>query len=219
MRRRNYYWLLGVLILLIGVFLPRDWYDAMPTNPDVPPPPLKGVTLLQFVCVLEGLVLIWLALRRWTYVRLSEAERLSFTTSYEEFETVRKRPSMWFLVAITLLALSVRLLHLDADFWLDEIRATLDANEMSTLQVVASYLRSNVHLLNTMLMKLAIVSFGETEWAIRLPAVIFGTATIWAISLASRLALSRGASLGAALLLAVSYHHIFFSQNARGYTA
>ncbi len=68
-------------------------------------------------------------------------------------------------------------------------------------------------------MKLCVAIFGAQEWAIRLPSVIFGTATIPAIYWVSRQALSRRASLCVALLLAVSYHHIFFSQNARGYTA
>src|SRR5207244_247856 len=61
--------------------------------------------------------------------------------------------------------------------------------------------------------------FGEQEWAVRLSAVLFGVATIPAIYWVSRFALSRCGSLCVAVLLASSYHHIFFSQNARGYTA
>jgi uncharacterized membrane protein len=85
--------------------------------------------------------------------------------------------------------------------------------------VLTSYVSSNNHLLNTLLMKLALASFGEREWVVRLPAMLLGTATIPAIYWASRLALPRLGSLSVALLLAVSYHHIFFSQNARGYSA
>ncbi|MCI0790862.1 MAG: hypothetical protein J4O02_03750, partial [Chloroflexi bacterium] len=50
------------------------------------------------------------------------------------------------------------------------------------------------------------------------PVVLFGTAAMPVVYWISRqLGLSRFTSLGVALLLAVSYQHIFFSQNARGY--
>ena len=60
---------------------------------------------------------------------------------------------------------------------------------------------------------------GEHPWVIRLPAILFGVATIPALYfLACRVASRREALFGAALLT-VSYHHVWFSQNARGYTA
>jgi mannosyltransferase len=86
-------------------------------------------------------------------------------------------------------------------------------------ELLTVYPGSNNHLLNTLLVKAGITWFGEKEWAIRLPAVIFGTATIPACYWLARMAMSTRASLAAALLLAVSYHHIFYSQNARGYSA
>jgi mannosyltransferase len=52
----------------------------------------------------------------------------------------------------------------------------------------------------------------------KIPVALLGTATVPAVYWVSRqLGFSRGISLGVALILAVSYHHIFFSQNARGY--
>ncbi len=130
-----------------------------------------------------------------------------------------QRTALWLLTAITLLALFLRLLHVNSDLWLDEIWPVLAYGQLSALEVIASTSALGNHLLNTLLVNLAIAGFGEREWAIRLPAVIFGTATIPAIYWVTRLALSRQASLSVALLLAVFYHHVFFSQNARGYTA
>ena len=90
---------------------------------------------------------------------------------------------------------------------------------MPVLSVVTSYIGSNNHLLNTLLLKLSLALFGPQEWAVRLPAALFGVLTIPAMYGVARLAMSRAGSLCAALLLAVSYHHVFFSQNARGYSA
>src|SRR5262249_32420897 len=48
--------------------------------------------------------------------------------------------------------------------------------------------------------------------------VLFGVAGIWAVYRLARLTGSRTGALLVAALLAGSYHHIFFSQKARGYT-
>ena len=207
----------GGILIATAIFLPRDWYDTLPTNPEIPQPPLKGVSLLQWVMALQGVFLIGVGWRRWAYVRLDLADRLQMKPLPDPGATISPRTSLLLLGGITLLALLLRCLQLDSDFWIDEIRATLDAREMSTLAVVGSYVRSNVHMLNTLLMKLSIAAFGEAEWSARLPAVLFGTASVPALYWVSRHVASREVSLGAALLLAVSYHHVFFSQNARGY--
>ena len=59
---------------------------------------------------------------------------------------------------------------------------------------------------------------GESAWSIRLPAVLFGVASIPVLyALGERVTGTREALLACAIL-SVSYHHIWFSQNARGYT-
>lgn len=152
-------------------------------------------------------------------MRIGATGRLPFSSGSPESKTENRRTVLWLLSGITVLALSLRLLYLNADLWLDEIATVSQHARLSPLEVIGTYFNSNNHLLNTLLVKLAITCFGEQEWAVRLPAVIFGTATIPAAYWIARLALSRQASLSVALFLAVSYHHIFFSQNARGYSA
>ena len=58
---------------------------------------------------------------------------------------------------------------------------------------------------------------GDSEIAVRLPAALMGMASVPAIYFLARVALRSREALLAAALLAGAYHHIFFSQNARGY--
>ncbi len=215
---------------MTGIFLPRDWYDALPraeadlpwvwhdelteSAQNQPPQPIRGVTLLQISFVIEGLVFFWLGFKRRRTARIDAVDRLPITTTGNETNS-----GLYFLLAITVFGLILRLIQINADLWLDEVATVLLYTQMPALQVLTSYIGSNNHLLNTLLMKLAVSLFGNQEWAVRLPALIFGTATIPVFYWVSRLVFSQRAGLSAAALLAVSYHHIFFSQNARGYTA
>lgn len=123
------------------------------------------------------------------------------------------------LVGITLLALLLRSVRLGSDLWLDEIAPFLAYHGRSLLSILGDYGAPNNHLLNTVLVNASAALFGPREWAIRLPAMLAGVATVPLVYRAGRLAFDRGTSLAAALLLAVSYHHVFFSQDARGYAA
>lgn len=129
-----------------------------------------------------------------------------------------RHPLLW-LLAVTTLAAALRFHDLGSDLWLDEITTVLDYRNVSPLRVVTEYTSSNNHILNTLLVKAMVSLFGPAEWAIRLPAVLFGIACIPACYALARIALGQRDSLFAALLLSVSYHHVFFSQNGRGYTA
>ncbi len=59
--------------------------------------------------------------------------------------------------------------------------------------------------------------FGESPWAIRLPSLLFGVASIWAAMKLATLVYGKRVAFYTGLLLTFSYHHIWFSQNARGY--
>jgi hypothetical protein len=220
MSRRAWLLTAGVILTLVGVFLPRAWYDAIPHAAELGNPPVKGVTLLQISFVLEGLALLWLSRGRGSKARIGPADRLSAAGApvggADDMDDARF--SRYALAAVTGLALILRLVNINSDLWLDEIATAQLFSQKPILQVLFSYTGTNNHLLNTLLVKLAVALAGEREWAIRLPAALFGAATIPAFYWVARLALTRRASLAAALLLTVSYHHIFFSQNARGYT-
>jgi hypothetical protein len=209
---------LGVVLIGFGVWIPQTWYDPLPQYEELPPPPLSGFLLLRLSLALEGIVLLWAGVGRWTLATLPEAERLTVPGATIEPSEHQGR-HLWLLAAVTLLGLVLRVIALDSDLWLDEISPILAYQHVSAWQVLISYISSNNHLLNTLLVKLCVGVFGEHAWAIRLPAVVFGTATVPALYWVARQVMSGRASLCAALLLAVSYHHVFFSQDARGYTA
>jgi len=206
---------LGVTLLLTAVFLPTDWYGELPQiGEDLPEPAIKGVSLVRWCFAIEGLLVLWFAARR----SREEAVSAPVIEARPPLGRDLERPVVW-LAAITLLALALRIFRLDSDLWLDEIASVLTYQAMSPFHVVTAYISANNHLLNTLLVKGSTFALGSTEIAIRLPAVLFGVLGIPAQYLLARVVLHRRESVAAAFLLAISYHHIFFSQNARGYTA
>lgn len=207
----------GLALMFTAAVLPREWYDRLPRDPTLPLPPISGIALLRMSIVAEGLVLLWLSRRPRVLEMASEARPITLPAAREGNETISRRTSLALLGAITLAGLALRVWRLDSDLWLDEIAPVIIYRDKSVLEVIATYLASSNHLLNTLLVKLSVAVFGEHEWSIRLPAAAFGTATIPVLYWTARLVFTRLNSLAAALLLAVSYHHIFFSQNARGY--
>ena len=219
MSSRTLYLLVGIALVLVGVFLPTAWYDALPIREGQATPPIKGVTLLQITLVLEGLVVAWLAARQWSFARSGESDRLPDDAERDVSTPGDARLFPWLYAGTIGLAIALRFFRIGSDLWLDEITPIQDYGHLSPLAVVGSFLSTNNHLLNTLLTQLSTAIFGEAEWSVRLPAVLFGIATVPATYWVARMALNRRDSLAAALLLAVSYHHIFFSQNARGYSA
>jgi hypothetical protein len=120
--------------------------------------------------------------------------------------------------AIVVLALAARLINLDAGLWYDEILTLTQSVRLPPAELATTYGSLNNHVLYTWLAKGAAAIFGEEPWSLRAPAVLFGVASVCAVWFAFREAGNRWAAVAAAALLAVSYHHVWFSQNARGYT-
>jgi mannosyltransferase len=121
------------------------------------------------------------------------------------------------LCAILLVGAVLRIVGLNAPLWYDEI-ITIDTHlRLPWDQMMRDY-SMNHHYLHDVLAKLSMQAFGEQPGAIRLPALIFGLATIWVSWIVAAEVAGRRVAHAAALLMALSYHEIWFSQNARGYT-
>ncbi|NQY95624.1 MAG: glycosyltransferase family 39 protein [Henriciella sp.] len=121
------------------------------------------------------------------------------------------------LTAILLLAFGLRIWGLNAPLWYDEITTVETHLRLPWDEMMTSY-SMNHHYLYSLQAKLVAGVFGEAAWTVRLPAMLFGVGSIAAMwCLAKRVAGVRLAHI-TALLLALSFHHIWFSQNARGYT-
>jgi len=122
------------------------------------------------------------------------------------------------LLALMALATVLRSIALNQQLWYDEITTLLDFVRMPMAHIVTTYTSQNQHMLYSVLARVAVVTFGDAAWTLRLPALLFGVLTVPALYFCARLLTTRRESLLACALLAVSYHHVWFSQNARGYT-
>ncbi len=111
----------------------------------------------------------------------------------------------------------LRAIELNQQLWYDEI-LTLVRSVRQPLGTIVTTYAQNQHGLYSVLARISILVFGDTAWALRLPAVMFGVVSIPALYFCTRLMTSRREALLSCVLLTVSYHHVWFSQNARGYT-
>jgi mannosyltransferase len=138
-------------------------------------------------------------------------------TTYARPEDERT-PTTW-LVLLTALAVALRSIGLDGGLWYDEIRTLVDSVRSPLHQILTVFPGSNQHTFFSVLAHLSVAAFGEHAWSLRLPSVLLGAATVPVLYLFATEFVGRTEALLASLLLTLSYHHIWFSQSARGYAA
>jgi hypothetical protein len=123
-----------------------------------------------------------------------------------------------FLMAIlSVVATALRIPGLNSCMWLDEILTMVRFARPPAAQILTTFPDQNQHMLFSLLAHASMRLFGEHVWALRLPSVVLGIGSIWALFLVSRRLIGQNEALLACALMTVSYHHIWFSQNARGY--
>ena len=122
------------------------------------------------------------------------------------------------LLLITLLAVFARAYEINSQLWLDEVNSVLGTFRYTWQQIAIEGAGGNTHVLYSLLTRWCLVMFGESPFALRLPAALFGVAGVPMLYVLTKQFLSRPCSLFIAALFALSYHHIFYSQDARGYT-
>ena len=133
-------------------------------------------------------------------------------------ESKTRKTDYAILVVILIIAIIVRAENLDSSLWFDEIGTLIGSIRQPVSDILSIQSSFNNHIFYSLQAKACILIFCESNWSIRLPAVIFGVASIAVLwRLAYRIAGVFQAHISA-LLLALSYHHVWFSQNARGYT-
>jgi mannosyltransferase len=126
--------------------------------------------------------------------------------------------SPWLILAgLSVLALALRLWALNSCLWFDEVLTLVDFVRAPLGEIVVRFPSQNQHMLFSLLAHGSVATFGESAWALRLPSVAFGVASLWALFLLGRRLLGVREALLACALMTVSYHHVWFSQNARGY--
>lgn len=132
----------------------------------------------------------------------------------------QSEPTPWkLLLLITALAAVLRVIGLNDGLWYDEIRTLLASVQSPMSRILTVFPGDNQHTLFSVLAHVSIAVFGDHPWSLRLPSMLLGTLTIPALYFLAREFVGRTEALLAGLLLAVSYHHVWFSQSARGYAA
>ncbi|MBI1789551.1 MAG: glycosyltransferase family 39 protein [Acidobacteria bacterium] len=187
----------GVGLALAGILLP----SAALVDTSVPYL-AQGALLFRAGLVALGAAIAWLArLEVWN----QPAERTRWAPP----------PLLWAILAA---AAALRLYRLGEGLWFDEIATHIKYMELPLGKMISTYGSENQHFLFSILARLSILTFGDTAWAFRLPAVVFGVASVWSLYLMAREVGTEREALFASALFAFSYHHIWFSQNARGYS-
>src|SRR6056297_3537134 len=133
-------------------------------------------------------------------------------------DAYQSRSDALWLTGLILLAFALRIPGLDASLWYDAAYTLAHYVRPPLAETLLTYEALNNHVFHTVLAKASVTIFGESAWALRLPAMLFGVASVWALWQLCREVVGPWETRLAALLMAVSYHHVWFSQNARGYT-
>jgi mannosyltransferase len=142
----------------------------------------------------------------------------NYTQDENQKWSFNRRPIKLALGSLILIGLLLRLYQLNSGLWLDEILTYTNYAKLPYLQIVTTFDSENQHFLYSILAHTSFLIFGESAWALRLPAVLFGVASLAAVYLFGlEIANPREAFFSVALLT-FSYYHIWFSQDARGYT-
>ena len=211
---RKWFFAAAAVVFLASVLFPTHWYEILRRPADAPPRPFDGTTLLRLTFLLEAIVFAAIGGTRW---RPQSRPHDDGPLHGNADNDISQRTAVLLVVLITIVAATLRFYRLGADLWIDEIATVESYAARPLLEIFGSYLSPGNHLLNSLLVRISYSIFGISEASVRLPAVLFGIATIPAMYYAARMAMSRAASVAAALILAVSYHHIFYSQDSKGY--
>jgi len=176
-----------------------------------------GPALFRVMLGLHGFLLIFWA--RWSRRSSRAAPTPGLPTNVQISLTGSGKAEKIGLGSLMLLGLGLRLWSLDSGLWLDEIFMLLDYGRAGLGEVATSFPTQNQHMLYSLLIHIPLSLWGESAWAIRLPAAVLGAATLWPLFMLGQKVFGPREAFGAAALMSVSYHHVWFSQNARGYTA
>lgn len=132
----------------------------------------------------------------------------------------QKTSRTYFLMValITALAAGLRLYKINQGLWYDEIFSVTHFFREPFFELLTSMPDPNHHPLYSMVARLFILVLGEKEWTVRAPALIAGLATVPTLYWMGSRFLDRRSGLLASLILCFSGWHVWFSQDARGYT-
>ncbi len=201
--------ILGLVMVGVGLFVPAkeilNLVGASPAN--ITSELITGASAFRVGLVFLGMALVGAGL-------LFKSQSSERTKPADP-----PSPMEWVLLSLTLfLAAGLRFYRLDEGLWLDEILTQVNYVKSPFGEILTTYDSQNQHFLYSLLAHGSYILFGESGWSLRLPAVLFGVGSVWALYLLGREVGTVLEALLSSAFFAVSYHHLWFSQNARGYT-
>lgn len=123
------------------------------------------------------------------------------------------------LLIATVVALVLRLHAITRGLTYDEIFTAMNFVEVDSMwKTISSYIVFNNHIAYSILARFSQAIFGRHEWALRLPAVLFGIGSLYYIWILGRSLLGSKLGIVATFGLALSPVHVVWSESARGYT-
>jgi len=131
---------------------------------------------------------------------------------------MRKNYFYVLLVLLFIIALSLRLYQLDVEsIWIDEGYTLYHDQQPSIFEVSKVSIKGIYLPFYHILLSKWILIFGISEYNARFLSVIFGFFSVIMIYLLGKLIFNRKVGVMAAIILALSSYHIYFSQEVRSY--
>jgi hypothetical protein len=157
---------LGVVALVLPVESTARWFHATytATAADV----VWGVWLLKLTLVALAIAGILLS-------------RAPLPLSRPRNDRPADATALGLLAAILVLALGLRLYRLDTELWLDEIQLLVRYASLDFRQLLSTFDSQNHQPLYSIFASWSYHAAGGSDWSIRVPAVVFGVASIWAM--------------------------------------
>jgi 4-amino-4-deoxy-L-arabinose transferase-like glycosyltransferase len=147
-----------------------------------------------------------------------ESQPAALGPSVNDRTDLGRKAAMTLLALAVLAAAALRLVGGGDQLWYDEIVTLVDSVRQPLGVIVTHYPSDNGHVLYSVLAHISIELGGETPLAVRFPAILFGIASVPLIYMMGTRITTRFEALAAAMLATVAAYHVWFSQNARGYT-
>ena len=211
----------AAFLIILGVFLPSK--EVLKSLTGISSENYQGlnagIMLFRIGIVMDGLILIGMWRLQIQAIVNKPVDSMIFWRVQEDVDNTMGIRSWLVLGGLFAIASALRVKGLDSGLWYDEVVTLVEFVRLPLGQLLTNYdAGQNNHPLFSLLAHLSLQVFGESAWALRLPAFLFGLASLWALYCLARTINSRRETLLAVALMAVSYHHVWFSQNARGYT-
>jgi mannosyltransferase len=175
---------------------------------------LKGALLFRVGLILNGLMIVAIG----AFYSPSLGSTTSLLNENRELNEKQGFRNWMPLPVVLAFAAALRVYGSNSCLWYDEVGTLVKSVRLPTHQLITTYTDQNNHPLFSLMAHLSVQLLGESAWTLRLPAILFGLASLWALFLLGRVVTSKREAILATILMVVSYHHVWFSQNARGYT-